>query len=384
MKPLFLLVSVLIYGSAAFCQADSTNTNTTDTSTISKDTASKFDKMNSKMEKLFKIIPVPIFTYSTEAGQTFGLAKFNLIQLSKKDTISKPSKISEVVTFSTKGRINASISTELIFKQNKYNILSYLNYKKQPEYIFGIGNDVTKEDAEQVVSERLKFSFVGLRRIFENLLAGVVIDYSNYFNIEPDSTGFLVTGKVPGVEGGLSMGLGFAAAFDTRDNRYNAYKGSFILASYVFHPSWIGSKYVFDKFQLDARKFFNPWLRHVIALQATTTYVNGNTPFYELALMGGDSKMRGYYEGAYRDNVLLDAQVEYRMPIWKIFGATAWLGTGRVAESYSGLSLDGFRLSYGGGIRFRVDSKNNTNLRLDFGFGPGGLSGTYINFAEAF
>ena len=100
--------------------------------------------------------------------------------------------------------------------------------------------------------------------------------------------------------------------------------------------------------------------------------------------MGGDSKMRGYYEGAYRDNVLLDAQVEYRMPIWKIFGATAWLGTGRVAETYSGLSIDGFRLSYGGGIRFKVDSKNNTNLRLDFGFGPGGLSGTYINFAEAF
>ena len=94
--------------------------------------------------------------------------------------------------------------------------------------------------------------------------------------------------------------------------------------------------------------------------------------------------MRGYYQGAYRDKVLVDGQVEYRMPVWKIFGVTGWMGTGRVASSYDNLSLDNWKLSYGFGIRIRVDSKNNTNMRLDFGFGPKGISGTYINFAEAF
>src|SRR6478735_2690622 len=74
---------------------------------------SGFDKFNKKMEKLFKVIPVPIISYSTDAGNTLGLAKFNLINLSKKDTISKPSKISAVFTVSDKGRINASIATEL-------------------------------------------------------------------------------------------------------------------------------------------------------------------------------------------------------------------------------------------------------------------------------
>jgi hypothetical protein len=94
--------------------------------------------------------------------------------------------------------------------------------------------------------------------------------------------------------------------------------------------------------------------------------------------------MRGYYQGAFRDKVLVDAQVEYRMPIWKIFGVTGWIGAGRVGSSYGDLAIDGFKLSYGGGLRIKVDSKNNTNLRLDFGFGPGGISGTYISFAEAF
>ncbi|RYY10989.1 MAG: hypothetical protein EOO04_36010 [Chitinophagaceae bacterium] len=62
----------------------------------------KFDQFNKKMEHLFKILPAPIISYSPEAGNIFGLAKNNIIELSKKDTISKPSKLSEVITFSTK------------------------------------------------------------------------------------------------------------------------------------------------------------------------------------------------------------------------------------------------------------------------------------------
>ena len=132
------------------------------------------------------------------------------------------------------------------------------------------------------------------------------------------------------------------------------------------------------------RKYFNPWKKHIIGLQVTTNSATGNTPFYELSQLGGDAQMRGYYKGAYRDKVLVDGQVEYRMPVWKIFGVTAWAGTGRVAPSYDALSWDGWKFSYGVGFRIRVDTERNTNLRIDFGFGPDGIRGTYINFAEAF
>jgi outer membrane protein assembly factor BamA len=149
-------------------------------------------------------------------------------------------------------------------------------------------------------------------------------------------------------------------------------------------PSWMGNPYLYSSYNLDMRKYFNPWLRHVIALQATTSYRTGDVPFYELAMMGGEDQMRGYYKGALRDKVLVDGQLEYRMPVWKMFGVTTWVGTGRVADSYSDLSFDGFWLSYGAGLRVRVDTKHNTNLRLDWGFGPNGVNGFYINFAEAF
>lgn len=354
------------------------------TAPVAADTISKFDATNKKMENLFKIIPVPLYSYSSEAGHTFGLAKFNLIDLNKNDTISEASRISEVATFSTLGRINISVATDLNWKEGKYMVLGYINYKQQPEYILGIGNDVSIENVEEISETRLKFVNYFMTQIYKNLYVGFGLDLTIFTNIKYDSTSFLIKDNVTGVDGGTSTGLGFSAIYDSRDNRYNAYHGAFIALKTMTFPSLFGNPYLFSSYDFDARKYFNPWFKHVIAMQASTSYRSGNVPFYELALLGGEDKMRGYYKGALRDKVLVDCQLEYRMPVWKIIGITTFIGTGRVAESYSDLSLDGFWLSYGGGLRIKVDSKHNTNLRFDMGFGPNGIKGFYINFAEAF
>lgn len=355
-----------------------------DTTSVKADTLSKFEATNAKMERLFKIIPVPLYSYSTEAGHTFGLAKFNLIDLSRNDTLSAASKISEVATFSTEGRINVSVATELNWHNGRYMVTGYINFKKQPEYILGIGNDVSIDDVEEISFTRLKFVNYGLIQVVKNLYVGIGVDLSNYTNVEYDSASFLVEDDVLGTEGGTSTGLGIAAVYDSRDNRYNAYKGYYVALKTMTFPSWMGNPYLYTSYDFDVRTYINPWLKHVIALQATTSLRTNDVPFYELAMLGGEDKMRGYYKGALRDKVLVDCQLEYRMPVWKIFGVTGFIGTGRVAESYSDLSLDGFWLSYGVGLRIKVDSAHNTNLRFDWGFGPGGINGFYINFAEAF
>ena len=352
--------------------------------TEKQDTISGFDKFNQKAEKFFKYAPAPIITYSSEAGNTFGLAKFNVFRPSKKDTISRPSKLSEVVSFSTKGRINVSISNDLILKEDKWMFLTYFNYKKTPEYILGIGNDVSVDDVELVTIDRAKISTTILRRIAKYYYGGLSFDVADYFGVELDSNSFVIEGNVPGQGGGTDVGVGFAGALDSRDNRYNAYKGALLLTTFIFYPKALGSRYEFSSFYIDGRKYWNPWLKHVIALQGTLTYNEGTVPFYDLAMMGGEDRMRGYYKGALRDKILVDAQLEYRMPVWNIFGLTTWVATGRVADKFSNLSFNGMWLSFGGGIRIRVDSKNNTNLRFDMGFGPNGVSGFYFNFAEAF
>ncbi len=369
------LICLLALLSAVSCWAQ--------TSKVKKD-SSGFDRFNAKAEALFRILPVPIVTYSTEAGNVFGLAKFNVFHPVKSDTVSRPSKISAVGTWSTKGQVNVSLSNDLILHENDWMILSFFNYRKQPEYMWGIGNDVSVDNIELVTANRIRFASTVLRRIKGFLYAGVAIDVANYFKITTEDDSFLVTNNVTGVKGGTDVGIGAALALDNRSNRYNPMGGTFILATYLIYPKMLGSTYQFGSFDFDFRKYYNPWLRHVIAWQVTTSYTAGDVPFYDLSLMGGEDRMRGYYKGAYRDKVLIDGQVEYRAPIWNIFGAAAWIGTGRVASTYSGMAIDGFRLSYGLGLRIRVDSKNNANLRLDAGYGPDGRSGFYFNFAEAF
>ncbi|HEY1870311.1 MAG TPA: BamA/TamA family outer membrane protein, partial [Chitinophagaceae bacterium] len=347
-----------------------------------KDSLSGFDKFNKKAEALFRILPVPIYSYSPEAGNIFGLAKFNVLNLSKKDTISKTSKLSEVFTASTLGRINASISTQLVFDENRYVIISYVNYKKEPEYIWDIGNTITDEPQQDIV-ERFVFAGTALRQVKGEFYLGIPFGFSDYFKIKTDSNSFLEKDSVTGLKGGTNIGLGLAAAFDSRDNRYNSTKGAYILGTAIFYPSGWGT-YAFSKFVLDARKYYSISPGKIIAGQVTTSYTNGDVPFYELSQMGGDSQMRGYYEGGLRDNVLVDAQVELRLHIWNIFGVVGWFGIGQVQNSYDQVAMDQFHLSYGPGLRIMVDSKHKTNLRFDFGFGPNGIKGFYVNFGEAF
>lgn len=379
MKNHFLLILFLFVAQTLSAQTDSSAAKKE-----ASDTLSKFDRFNKKGEAAFKYIPVPIYSHTLEAGDIFGLAKFNLIDLYKGDTITRPSKISGVFTSSTKGRVNFSLSTEFILKDNKYIFLSYINYKKTPEFVLGIGNDVSKANKEEISNTRVRFNIVALRKISKYLYVGPGFDISNYFNMKVDSNSIMKQEGAYGLTGGLNVGFGVGAAFDSRDNRYNSTQGAYVLLTSTFYGSAIGSEYNFTKVNLDARKYFNPWFKHVIALQVTTNYSSGQVPYYNLALLGGDTQMRGYYEGAIRDNVLIDGQVEYRMPIWNIFGVAGWVGTGRVAHSYAQMELRDLWVSYGLGARIRVDSKHNTNLRIDYGWGEQGANAFIIGFAEAF
>ncbi len=344
----------------------------------------KFDNFNDKAENVFKIIPVPFYRHSTEAGHTFGLAKYNVFNLSKKDSLSSPSRLSGVVSYSTTKRIKITLGGEMLFNKNNYIINGFFNYIRAPELIAGIGNFPTEAMEEQISTDHIKFAGSAKRRIVPFLYAGVEYDFANYFNVKTDSNSYLVQNNVRGLDGGTNIGIGPVLLYDRRDNRYNPRMGQYVRTSLLYYGKSLGSRYEFSKFQIDARKYFNHWRKHVIAIQATTSISSKGAPFYELSLMGGDSQMRGYYLGMYRDNVLIDGQIEYRMPVWKRFGLTVFGGAGRVASSYGKMSFSGVNPNYGVGLRIKVDSKNNTNLRVDFGFGRKGVYGVNVSFSEAF
>ena len=218
---------------------------------------------------------------------------------------------------------------------------------------------------------------------------GIIQQYKNYTNVESitdelNEQAFLDSTQYPGYRGGVTSGFGIAACFDTRDHKYNAKTGIFLATSLISFGNYVGSEFKYNSFTFDARKFFNPWLKHVIAVQFYTQQNVGTVPFYSLGQIGGTNRMRGYYLGAIRDKVIVDSQIEYRMPIWSIFGITAFVSAGRVAETYSDMSLNGLWYAGGLGLRIMVDSANKANLRFDFGYGQEGARSLVIGFTEAF
>jgi hypothetical protein len=122
---------------------------------------------------------------------------------------------------------------------------------------------------------------------------------------------------------------------------------------------------------------------HVFAVQALFQTTSGTVPFMALPRLGSDSILRGYNSARYRDHSLAAAQVEYRLPVWWRFGMVCFAGFGQVADKVGRLNLDEFKYSVGFGIRFRIDPKEGTNIRLDFGFGKRS-SGNYLTGGEAF
>jgi hemolysin activation/secretion protein len=105
-----------------------------------------------------------------------------------------------------------------------------------------------------------------------------------------------------------------------------------------------------------------------------------------LALMGGESLMRGYYLGRYRDQNLVAAQLEYRIlpfSFSKKWGASAFIATGQVYGSSTSFSWDAMLPTAGAGLRYLIFPEKDIYTRIDLAFTREG-SGVYFFIGEAF
>jgi outer membrane protein assembly factor BamA len=171
--------------------------------------------------------------------------------------------------------------------------------------------------------------------------------------------------------------------YDSRDNPLNATRGMRVLSSAMLFRGFTGSVANFNRFDTDIRIYRTIHNRGVIAAQLVSGNTTGNVPVRMLPMAGGESIMRGYYLGRYRDRHLAAAQIEYRTAVWNWVGVAAFAGYGTVYNQTSTLQNHQWLPNYGAGLRLRLDKKDNVNLRFDYGFGKN-TSGFYVSFGEAF
>jgi outer membrane protein assembly factor BamA len=177
--------------------------------------------------------------------------------------------------------------------------------------------------------------------------------------------------------------LGLVTNWDSRDNTFAAYSGSFYQVTLLFNQRVFGSDYNYSDVQLDFRNFFEVAPGHIVALQAGGEFMGGDVPFQNLARFGGQNVMRGYFAGRYRDKHMAGIQAEYRFPVWWRFGLAGFAGAAQVADRISHLGLRRFWFAGGAGIRFAWNPEERVNLRLDYGIGNNS-DGIYITVTEAF
>jgi len=329
------------------------------------------------------LIPLPVIFYQPETGLGFGLTLINYYRVTPGDTISPPSSISLVGIYTTKNQLILSVWSDMFLDEDRWRISSAVSYSKFPTKYWGIGNDTPDSAEEDYTPKALMLKLWPQKRIGPGWYAGLAASIIDRRISEVSDDGLIDSGLAPGAGDEQALGLGGSLIRDSRDNRVYPRRGSYHkLLVDLFAEVWFGDS-GFGVYTLDLRKYFPVARTHVLALQALGIATSGEPPFDLYPQLGGESLLRGYFQGRYRDRSLVAFQGEYRLPLFWKFGAAGFVGVGQVAPDIGDFGLDRFWVSGGAGLRFLLAKREGLNIRADFAFGEGS-SGFYLSLGEAF
>lgn len=183
------------------------------------------------------------------------------------------------------------------------------------------------------------------------------------------------------LENGNSSGLLLGIEYDSRDFEPNPQQGSYWNVEWSDYRQQYGSDNDYQQWLVNVRHYIRVSPQTIVAMELYSQSFSGDVPWYDQALLGDNQRMRGYYQGQYRDKKQLSTQVELRHSFNARHGMVAWLGTGAIAPTYRSLEEQSWLPTVGVGYRFAF--KARINVRIDMGLGKES-SGFYFQVNEAF
>lgn len=327
----------------------------------------------------------PTLGYAPETSVEFGLSSLLLFQ-AKNDTLNRLSEVAAFTFITLEGQYGIWLDNAIYGDKDKWFFLGRTRFQRFPLLYYGIGPTTPDVEPALVDANYLLFKQRVLRRLRPNFFFGPEIDYQQLYNAEFKQPEDHRYDEPLGSGGTRNIGLGAALVYDNRHNVLNVRKGLFGELAFLKYNQSLGSHHNFQGFNLDVRSSHPLTKRNVLAWQVYGNFFTGNVPFNQMALMGGEMIMRGYYYGRYRDKNMLAAQVEHRwLPFRfsKRFGGAVFAGAAVVGPKISSLTPARARLSGGVGLRYLLFPKKDIFLRLDVGFTREG-PGFYLFTGEAF
>jgi outer membrane protein assembly factor BamA len=328
---------------------------------------------------------LPVIARSIETSWSFGTAVSSTFHISKKDSAARTSNLQSLVLYSLKKQFVAAINGTIYFPKEKFILTEQISYSFFPDKFWGIGKIAPDSNKESYNFKQAYIYLHGQRSVANHLYIGIIYEYQRLLKVNYIAGGLFDTENVPGRNSYHISGLGASFTYDTRNDAFAPDKGVFLQGYFNHFASYFGSDFQYTNYVVDLRSFIRIYKKQVLALQAYAFINNGTVPLRSLASLGGANSMRGYYDGRFRDKDQTVLQTEYRMPVYRRFGAVVFGGIGNVSHDCNYLSIDALKYSYGGGLRIALTKSENLNLRLDYGIARGGQSkGFYFQLGEAF
>lgn len=336
-----------------------------------------------------QLLIYPTVAYAPETTWEIGLSSLYVFY-AKRDIENRLSEISGFTFFTLENQYGLWFDHAIYTNQDQYFFLGKLRFQSFPLLYHGIGNDTPEDYTALVNAKQVLIKERVLKKVKKNLFLGLEVEYQSLSSVD-----FVLENDTPetfqfprGNTGSNNLGLGAGIVQDNRHNVLNVRDGFYSELAFLHSNTIWGSTYKFSSVYSDTRIYKPIGKNNVLAAQLLGQFNFGDVPFNQLAQLGGESIMRGYYYGRYRDNHQLATQIEYRMlplplKFTKRIGAAVFASTGTVFNSTNDLTLPNLKFSGGAGLRFLLFPKKDIWTRVDYAITKEG-SGFYLFIGESF
>ncbi|ECB7414389.1 hypothetical protein E1J77_23770 [Salmonella enterica subsp. enterica serovar Typhimurium] len=329
----------------------------------------------------WNILPGPFYT--PELGPGIGGAVAGQYRPSSDDTVSQNSTLSFSGYVSATGAAGINLSNYAFFAQDSCRFFLDGSVSDTPTYYYGQGFYAGERGShkQKYTSQALTLRPVIYRQLTGHTYMGLgwVLDLQHA--AKSDNSGPLLIENTPQGQSVFSSGVSLVLTLDDRDFVPNPRTGKLADIRLTRYTPETGSDTRFDEYTLHYSRYHSLSNKDVLAWELNGDFTRGNVPWNMLPLLGDNHRMRGYYEGRYRDRNVVSGQAELRHRLTWRHGIVGWLGAGTVAPSLHETGHRHWLPSVGIGYRFEFSPR--MNVRLDYGVGRGS-SGFYFQTGEAF
>ncbi len=257
----------------------------------------------------------------------------------------------------------------------------FARYRTRPqEDFFGLGPDSREVDRTNFkLQDRSAGAALGTQ--INGFRFDFSVRHSNASVFRGEDRRFPATGTVFPSLAGLAEGsslvrYGVSAAYSLVDSEPAPHAGIRADGRFLWVDSLRADDFRFYDFGAGVEAYIPLGEARTIFTRVTGDFrqprSGSSIPFYELPHLGGARTMRGFREFRFRDRSALLINAEYRYEIRHRMDFVIFLDAGQVALRARDFSFNGFRESYGAGVRVR-GRDGATAMRLDVGVSAEGV-----------